>query len=95
MVREGRENRKKSTGSDLASGRATHEAFRRVKKMPFLTYTGKRGGEAVAPRVGTSPGEVSTSPGLVSLSPGLIPTNPVVVPTLPSPNISGLLLSLL
>jgi hypothetical protein len=40
-VREGRENRKKSTTPCPAAEHATHEAPARVKKTPFLTSTGK------------------------------------------------------
>jgi hypothetical protein len=79
-MREGRENRKKSTASVLVFDRRSHEAFGTLKNVAFLTYTVTSGVKTALPRVGTSPGEISTSPGLVFPSPGLVPTIPGLVP---------------
>jgi hypothetical protein len=80
-VREGRENRKKSTATASVSGRRSHEAFGVLKEVTFLTYTVTPREKTAPTRVttspegnATSPGEVSTSPGLVLLSPGLVAT---------------------
>jgi hypothetical protein len=44
-MREGRENRKKSTASVLVFDRRSHEAFGTLKNVAFLTYTVTSGGE--------------------------------------------------
>jgi hypothetical protein len=73
-MREGRENRKKSTAPASVFGRRSHEAFGALKKVTFLTYTVTTRVKTASPRVTTSSGENSTSPGEVSTSPGLVPT---------------------
>jgi hypothetical protein len=74
-VREGRENRKKSTAPGTGFEQRVHEAPANVKSTPFLPYTVKNAVSSGRSCGATGPGEVSTSPGLVAAGPGLVATN--------------------